>query len=279
MRIGAHLIKEFYNNPAEWVDALRERGYSAAYCPVTVDADRSEIAAYRDAARESNLIIAEVGVWRNLIHLEERRKRENLEYAKQCLRLADEIGALCAVNIAGSKNPEGKGPDPRNFSLDTFEEVVAAIQEVIDDVEPRSSFYTLELMPNIIPDSPDSYLELIEAIDRRQFAVHLDPVNIICTHRTFARKEDLVRECFAKLGPHIKSCHVKDSITHNQLLTHIDECPPGEGFLDLRVFIEEAEALNPDLPLMLEHIPSDELYRKAADHLRAVAAECKISPI
>ena len=278
MRIGAPVTRELYDDPEEWVKALGERGYSAAYCPVTVEANRSEISAYRDAAEESDIIIAEVGIWRNLIHVEEDRKREHIEYAKQCLRLADEVGALCAVNIAGSKNPEGRGPDAENFSPATFDEVVAAVQEVIDDVDPQSSFYTLELMPNIIPDSADSYLELIAAIDRERVAVHLDPVNIICTHRTYARKEDLVRECFAKLGPHIKSCHVKDSITRNELLTHIDECAPGEGFLDLRVFIDEAEALDPDLPLMLEHLPGDAQYRKAADHLRAVASTCNIDP-
>ena len=36
-------------------------------------------------------------------------------------------------------------------------------------------------MPYLLPDSPDSYLALLEAVDRERFAVHLDPVNMINT--------------------------------------------------------------------------------------------------
>ena len=136
MRIGAPLKREFYHNPDEWVAALRERRYSAAYCPVSEDADPSEVADYREAARSGNIIIAEVGIWRNMIHQDENLKRE-----------------------------------------------------------------------------------------------------------------------------------------------HIDECSPGEGYLEHGVFLEEAEALNPDLPLMLEHMKTDEQYRQKADYLRWVAAERGITPV
>ena len=279
MRIGAPLKKEFYHNPDEWVAALRERRYSAAYCPVSEDADPSEIADYREAARSGNIIIAEVGIWRNMIHPVEDLKREHIAYAKRRLRLADEIGANCTVNYIGSKNPEGKGPDPENFSRETFDEGIAAIQEIIDEVGPQSTFSPLELMPTCVPDSVESYLETIKSVDRERFAVHLDPVNIMGTHRAYAGKEEIVRDCFAELGPYVKSCHVKDVVTHNQYMTHIDECPPGEGNLDHGVFLEEAEALNPDLPLMLEHMKTDEHYRKVANHLRAVAEERGVTPV
>jgi hypothetical protein len=36
----------------------------------------------------------------------------------------------------------------------------------IDAVKPRRTFYTLEAMPWIFSDTPDSYLELMRAIDR-----------------------------------------------------------------------------------------------------------------
>ena len=49
--------------------------------------------------------------------------------------------------------------------------------------------------------------------------------------------------------------------------------------LDHGVFLEEAEALNPDLPLMLEHMKTDEHYRKVANHLRAVAEERGVTPV
>ena len=84
------------------------------------------------------------------------------------------------------------------------------MREIVDAVEPRRTFFTLEPMPWTLPDSPDSYLELMSAIDRRQFAVHLDPTNLINSPAKFYDNAGLLRECFAKLGPHIKCCHAKD---------------------------------------------------------------------
>lgn len=37
------------------------------------------------------------------------------------------------------------------------------VRQIVDAVKPKRTFYTLETMPWVIPDSPDSYLKLIEA--------------------------------------------------------------------------------------------------------------------
>ena len=76
------------------------------------------------------------------------------------------------------------------------------------------------------PDSPDSYLELIKAIDRPAFAVHLDPVNIICSPQLFYSNGAFLRECFTKLGPYIKGCHAKDIALGETLTVHLTEVRP-----------------------------------------------------
>jgi hypothetical protein len=62
-------------------------------------------------------------------------------------------------------------------------------------------------MPWAYPDSPDSYLRLLKAIDRKHFAAHLDPVNLVCSPQRYFASGQLIRECFEKLGPYIRSCH------------------------------------------------------------------------
>ena len=79
----------------------------------------------------------------------------------------------------------------------------------------------------------------------------------------------MIKECFAKLGPHIKSCHGKDVILAQKALAHLDEIRPGLGRLDYAVFLKELSKLK-DVPLMLEHLDSQEEYRKAADYVRSV---------
>ena len=74
-------------------------------------------------------------------------------------------------------------PHPDNLSEDTFALIVDTVRAIIDAVQPSRTYFTLEPMPWIIPDSPDRYLQLLEAIGRERFGVHLDPTNMINTPR------------------------------------------------------------------------------------------------
>ena len=137
-------------------------------------------------------------------------------------------------------------------------------------VRPTRTYYALETMPWSFPYSPDSYLRILNAIDRPRFAVHLDPVNMISSPERFYGNAEFLRECFAKLGPYIKTCHAKDIALSGRLTVHLDEVRPGLGGLDYRVFLAELNRLDPDIPLMLEHLSTPEEYALAAEYIRGV---------
>ncbi len=259
------------DSPAAWVAAHRSAGYAAAYCPLQADADESLIQAYREAADANDLVIAEVGAWSNPLSPDPVQRHEALEHCKRQLDLAERIGARCCVNIAGSRGTKWDGPDPRDLTGETFEMIVETTREILDAVQPRNTFYTLEPMPWMYPDTPDSYLELLKAVDRPAFGVHLDPVNMICSPQRYFANGIFLRECVAKLGPHIKSCHAKDILLQPNLTTHLDEVRPGLGALDYRTYLEELDRLLFDVPLMLEHLPREEEYVAAGAYIRSVA--------
>jgi sugar phosphate isomerase/epimerase len=271
MRLGGP-IKASVSTPEEWVAAVKASGYRAAYCPVQDDAGDADIQAYSRAARDADIVIAEVGAWSNPLSSDEEIRKAAIEKCQRGLALADKIGALCCVNIAGSCGPVWDGPHPDNLTPKTFDLVVESVREIIDGVSPSRAFYTLETMPWMYPDSPESYLDLLRAIDRPQFAVHLDPVNLICSPQRYFGNAALLRDCFETLGPYIKGCHAKDITLSAKLTTHLDEVRPGLGGLDYTVLLQEMERLDPDIPLMLEHLPSAEEYRLAAEYVRGVAA-------
>ena len=60
-------------------------------------------------------------------------------------------------------------------------------------------------------------------------------------------------------------------ILHQGLTVHLDETRPGTGNLALDVLLTQLATLDPDLPVMLEHLPTDAEYDAAAAHVRAVA--------
>ena len=276
MRLGGPIFAKNLD-PIEWATAVRAQGYTAANCPVNEDADDATVRAYRRAAEAADVVIAEVGAWSNPISPNPQERREALALCQARLDLADRIGARCCVNVAGSRSAVWSGPHPDNISEETFDLIVETVREIIDAVRPVRTTYALETMPWIYPDSADSYLRLIEAIDRPTFAVHLDPVNLINSPRRYFQNAALLRECFQKLGPHIVSCHAKDITLSNELTVHLDEARPGLGGLDYGVYLCELSNLSPDTPLMLEHLPDERDYRLAAQYIRATAERLQIA--
>lgn len=274
MRLGGPVFEEF-STPDEWIRALRNLGYSAAQFPLGADAGDDQVRAYVQAAEEANIVIAEVGAWSNPLSPDDGTRREAIDKCKAKLGLADRAGARCCVNIAGSRGEKWDGPCGDDLTEETFEMIVETVREIIDDVQPTRTYYTLETMPWMYPDSPDSYLRLIEAIDRERFAAHLDPVNMVNCPQRYFRTDELLRECFEKLGPYIRSCHAKDIALGTHLTLHLDEVPPGEGGLDYRTFLCLANQLDVDTPLMLEHMKPEQ-YSPAAEHIRAVARQADL---
>jgi sugar phosphate isomerase/epimerase len=272
MRLGVGIAISS-EDPEEIARAYVEAGYGAAVCPPASLDRPARVRALREAFAQNDVMIAEVGVWNNMLDPNPVRREANLEANRRALALADEIGARCCVNIAGSFHPTlWDGPHLRNLSSEAYELTVQNVRAILDSVRPKRAYYTLETMPWVIPDSADSYLKLIEAVDRPMFGVHLDPVNLINCPSRYYHNADLLRECFAKLGPWVVSCHGKDIVMREELTVHLEEVRPGLGTLDYRTFLRELARLPGDVPLLLEHLPQKE-YPAAREYVMGVAAE------
>jgi sugar phosphate isomerase/epimerase len=271
MRLGGK-VTPVDSTPEAWVAAVQAKGYRAAYCPVGIDADAATIAAYRAAAARADIVIAEVGAWSNPLARDPKERQAAMDKCIGNLRLAEAIGARCCVNLAGSCGDVWYGPHRENLLPATFDRIVATVQEIIDSVQPQQTVYAVETMPWIFPDSVESYVRLVEAIDRPGLGVHFDGVNLVNSPARYFDSGTLIREFVAALGPQIRSVHVKDVQMQNGLLLHLDEVQLGEGAMALDVLLDQCARLDPDLPMMLEHLPDDGAYDQAAAYLRALAA-------
>lgn len=277
MRIGGEILKP-YNGPDEWYELVKELGYRAVLAPVGHNAAKEEKEAYLECVKKHDLVIGEVGVWRNVIAVDEKERKEAMEFAKQKLAFADEIGAKCCVNVTGSRGDIWDGFYKENYSEDTYALVVDSIREIIDAVKPVRTYYTVETMPWMIPDSPEQYLQLIHDVDRKAFAVHLDFVNMINCPKRYVFCDEFIEDCFKKLGPYIKSIHAKDVLMENRYTTLIHETMPGKGIINYRKVAKLCDALGPDISVFVEHLNDFESYRQAAAYVReqAILAGVKV---
>jgi sugar phosphate isomerase/epimerase len=275
VRLGGPVPGRF-DDPVQWVKAVKSLRYGAAVCPVQLGSPSELIKSFSSEAKRNNILISEVGVWNNVFDPDETARTAAIIKNVISLQLADEIGACCCVNISGAKGEIWDGPYPGNFTRDTFDQIVENVRYIIDQVKPKNTFYTLEPMPYMLPDSPDTYLELVKAIGRDRFGVHLDPVNMISSPQRYFNNAAFLRECFTKLGPLIKSVHAKDITIMPELTVHLEERRPGSGSLDYAVFLQEMSKLK-DIPMMMEHLDKQEDYILAAEYIRKVGSETGIS--
>ncbi|MEK6797037.1 MAG: sugar phosphate isomerase/epimerase [Spirochaetota bacterium] len=267
-------------DPVALARAVKKKGYRAAYAPQVDVNDRAAVRAVRDAFAEEDIMIAEVGYWQNLVDTDTAARDRNRDTMTDALRLADELGAQCAVNIFGSYC-RGNGNSRHvgmNFSDDAFDEAVSMARSFIDAVRPRRASFCYEMFPFDITDSPENIERLIEAVDRPLFGVHLDLVNLINCPRAYFRSGDIIRDCVRRFGGRIVSAHAKDiRMKEPSISVILEEVMAGTGGLDIAAYLHALSELPHDVPLMLEHLASEAEYDTAAAHYRSVAMQEGIS--
>jgi sugar phosphate isomerase/epimerase len=273
IRLGGPIFLKS-DDPRELAREHRRLGYSAAYCPPAKADDTARVGEIEKAFAAENVVIAEVGAWVNMLDPDPEKRGKNLRYVVERLALAEAVGARCCPDIAGSYNPTvWYGPNPKNLSQEFFDATVENCRRVIDEVKPKRTKFTIEMMGWSLPDGPDAYLKLLRAVDRSGFAVHMDVCNGINSPAKFYRSGEFISECFRKLGPWIASCHAKDLQWIPEMNVHFVEVVPGRGEVDYRAYLSELSRLPVDAPLMLEHLKTAEEYDEGKRYIRKVGGD------
>ncbi len=269
MRIGLSSGLE-HKSPAEWAANLSALGCKSVVFPVDSSASNELIDAYCLAAKEFDLTIAEVGIWRNAISLDEAERQQQMDYSIKQLKLADKIGAKCCVNVSGALGSRWDGPYKENFSKEAWYRTVKMAQDIIDEVKPVNTYLTLEPMPWMYPTGPEEYAKLLEDVNRDRFAVHLDIINMINTPKRYFFPEEFLDETFDLLGSSIKSCHIKDVHLRGEFTFQLQECMVGKGEFPLKYYMQEIAELKDDVPVILEHLQTDEEYLEGLKYLQSL---------
>lgn len=259
MRLGGPIFK----NDISIKDAVqthKDLGFGAAFCNwIDDDVKRNE---FVKAFAEADIWLAEYpGYGINILDTEPAVRQKNIDEICSRLEKADIMGTRCCVIHGGSVETGKWGTaNPENMSEASFEESVKIIQSIIDKVKPGTTKLVLETESYLFPDSPENYKRFIDAVDKSEFAVHLDPVNITCSPRLVYFNDDFLKNCFNILGPWIVSCHAKDfNMVPVWPTVKIDETFIGDGVLNYQVYLNEISKLSVQPTLMIEHLNASQL--------------------
>lgn len=258
-----------HSSPEEWAMKHKALGLQAVVFPVSSDDGEETVMAYKKAADDAGLTIAEVGVWRNTLAANGDERRQWTDYAVNQLRMADAIGAACCVNVVGMPyGPRWDGGYRMNFSTELWDMAVAMIRQIIDTARPVRTKFCIESMPWMIPSCPDECLRLMEDVDRAEFGTHLDVVNMITSPRKYFYNDEFLHECFEKLHGTIVSCHLKDIRLKPEYTFQLQECACGQGTLDIELYARLATAENPCMPMIIEHLNTDAEYTASVRYVQ-----------
>lgn len=265
-----------HSSPKEWAETHKALGLKSVVFPVDCNAGEKLIDAYKEEAEKHGLLIAEVGIWRNTLAADMAEREKWIDYAIRQLKMADKIGAACCVNVVGTPyGPRWDGGYRQNFSQELWQLAVKMIQRIIDEAKPVRTKFSIESMPWMIPSSPDEYLRLIKDVNRKEFGTHLDVVNMITSPERYFFNDKFLEECFSKLKGKICSCHLKDIRLKEEYTFQLEECACGQGTLDLELFAKLATAENAQMPMIIEHLSTDEEYLASLKYVqKRLAAFC-----
>ena len=230
MRLGTSSPLK-HDSPEEWAENHVKLGLRCVNFPLNCNDPEDKIIAYRDAAKASDLLIAEVGIWRNALAADSAERRKNMDYCIGQLRLADFLGARCAVNVAGAFGPRWDGHYKENFSETAWKETVRMVQEIIDAADVKNTYFSAG---------------------------------------RYFNPEEFIDEVTWKLGNKIRSCHIKDVHLKEEYTFQLEECAPGKGEFPLRYYAQKMSSIDPDMPVILEHLNTDEEYIKYTGYLKEV---------
>ena len=252
----------------DWAKNQVETGCSSVVFPVQSNEPEKKIIEYKQAADRAGLVIAEVGIWCNALSLDIDERKKNMDYCVEQLRLADFLGAKCCVNVSGAFGKRWDGAYKENFSDKARNEIIKMVREIIDRADIKNTYFALEPMPWMIPTGPKDYLKLLDEVERDRFAVHMDVINMVNSIDRYFNPKELIDECADLLGQRIKSCHIKDIHLCDEYTTMLKECAPGCGEFPIRYYVEKMNEINEDMPMILEHLTSDEDYYKYIGYLK-----------
>ena len=260
-----------HSSPEQWADETVKMGFRAAVFPVAYTAPVSLIDTYAEAAKDRDLLIAEVGVWASPFSPDEKESAKAREACLESFRLADYIGARCCVNVSGAFGRKWYFCYPENYTEEAYQKNLDFIRYLIDTVKPKNTCYALESMQWMLPRTPEETLRIIRDVNSPYFKAHIDICNFISDAEKFVRSDELIDRCFDLLGSETVSCHLKDIILEDTLTVHITEVLPGQGQLNIPHYLSRIDAIgDPDMPVMIEHLPDMEAYERALAYVKSV---------
>jgi sugar phosphate isomerase/epimerase len=237
-----------------------------------LETEAGDVDRVAEAYHRAEVEVCQLNGWYEpLCATEDERRAAGVAGAQALVRLGRRVGALSVYLRPGGLNPHGHWfAHPGNHSRATFDRLVHSLRAVCAVAEAEGMRLALEGHVLSPLDDVDTVRAVIQAVGSPVLGFNFDPVNFIGCVRAVHASEHELNLLAEVLGDYFIAAHAKDCRLRDELVVHIEECVPGTGCLDYRLFLQLCRRHCPDGYVIIEHLP-DEQALQARDHVLAAA--------
>lgn len=242
---------------------VKELGLSAAswHLPDLAAArDAGRLARMRENLEQEDIELAQLlpPDYPSLVHPDPSVRAAGVRSLVPVIEAAAVLGAGSVYVRPGSLNPAGPWtPHPEHHTAAVRERLVESLRMLAPAAERLGMPLALEGHVVSPLDTPAVVREVIDAVGSRALGFNADPVNFIRTIDQAYAATALIEEIFDLLGDRVLAAHAKDVTVADRLVVHIEECVPGQGYLDQETFLRRFEECCPRGVVLIEHLPAE----------------------
>lgn len=213
----------------------------------------SERRAFLD---EHGIAVAGLAGYRNLVSPNARVREANIDHLARCLELAPSLGTYVVATETGTRDATGDWTDsPENWGDQAWQLLEEALETLVEVAERAGSILALEAHVKNVLKTQSQLLELLERFPTHHLQVVCDPYNYL-SHHLLPAQEHATAELLDRFEDRFVIAHLKDV---DPLGAEAGSPAFGTGAFEQAPYLEFLCERRPDLPLVLEHLPLEEI--------------------
>jgi len=215
----------------------------------------------RSGFNENGVEIPILGAYFNPVHSNKDKVKAGAEKFADHLRKSKDFGALYVASETGSYNDDQWTYNPRNQTMEAFEEDVKIFAPLAEVAKEAKSCMSLEGAWHHCMYCPEQMNRLIKEIDTGYVRTTVDILNYLYIGN-YEERYDIFHKCLDLFGDKIVIFHIKDFVPDGDKLT---EVPLGKGIMGWDKIIPEIRSNLPNAFLVFEGVkdlkPSLEYFK------------------
>lgn len=230
--------------------------------------DDGVAAATRRLFDENGLCIPALAGYRNLVAPDPETRQANVEYLARCLELAPALGAYVVCTETGTRHAGDDWTDsPSNWGVEAWRLLEDALETLLPVAERSGTILALEAHAKNVVKTRGQMIGILERHPSAHLQLVCDPYNYLSAE-LLPEQERETRALLDRFESRFVAAHLKDVAAGG---AEVGTPELGTGVFEQRPYLEFLRTCRPDLALVVEHLPLENVPR-ALERVRALAA-------